>query len=79
MTPGIHARVTNRQFSCLESLLDASLDAYTPNTEFWHDYFSVPQWDRHAQESLLLRIPSIYHDAQEILIHMSDLSGGYIS
>ncbi|KAK4159914.1 hypothetical protein QBC43DRAFT_326336 [Cladorrhinum sp. PSN259] len=62
----------------LEALLDASVEAYEPNTEFWHDYFSVPQWDRVAQESLLLLIPRIYHDAQEILIHMSDLPGGYI-
>ncbi|KAK3687385.1 hypothetical protein B0T22DRAFT_489286 [Podospora appendiculata] len=62
----------------LEALLDAAVDTYEPSTEFWHDYFSVPQWDRHAQQALLLRIPSIYYDAQEILIHMSDLLGGYI-
>jgi len=113
----VHARVTNRHFSCLkaskaswvpvshvwdesirtanqlkahhddaastvlktlETLLDASLDAYDHGTEFWHDYFSVPQWDRPMQQALLLRIPSIYHDAQEILIHMPDLPGGYI-
>jgi len=117
LTCRVHARVTNRHFSCLkasnvswipvshvweesirtanqsqahhddaastvlktlETLLDASLDAYEPGTEFWHDYFSVPQWDRPIQQALLLHIPSIYHDAQEILIHMPDLPGGYI-
>lgn len=62
----------------LVALLDASIDAYAPDTEFWHDYFSVPQWQSHVQESLLLLIPRIYHEAQEILIHMSDLPGEYI-
>ncbi|RYP73598.1 hypothetical protein DL771_003486 [Monosporascus sp. 5C6A] len=62
----------------LTALLDASVDAYGPNVEFWHDYFSVPQWERRTKESLLLRIPAIYHDAQEILVQMSDLPGSYI-
>ncbi|KAH7309704.1 hypothetical protein B0I35DRAFT_440487 [Stachybotrys elegans] len=62
----------------LTALLDASVDAYGPEVEFWHDYFSVPQWERRIQESLLLRIPAIYHDAQEILVQMPDLPGPYI-
>jgi hypothetical protein len=26
----------------LAALLDASVDAFGPGVEFWHDYFSVP-------------------------------------
>ncbi|KAM7205135.1 hypothetical protein V8F20_003272 [Naviculisporaceae sp. PSN 640] len=112
MTSWVHARVTNRHFSCLESsnvlwvpvshvweesirdaneakahhddaaytvlrtlktLLGASLDGYGPGAEFWHDYFSVPQWNRPTQQALLLRIPRIYHDADEVLVHLPDL------
>ncbi|KAJ4308635.1 hypothetical protein N0V84_011984 [Fusarium piperis] len=62
----------------MTALLDASVDAYDSKVEFWHDYFSVPQWEQRTKESLLLRIPAIYHDAKEILIQMSDLPGSHI-
>ncbi|KAL8380913.1 hypothetical protein RB595_005282 [Gaeumannomyces hyphopodioides] len=62
----------------LEALLDASVDSYGPEVEFWHDYFSVPQWEQRTKVSLLLQIPSIYHGAKEILVHMSDIPGAHI-
>jgi hypothetical protein len=58
--------------STLESLFHGAKDAYDPGVEFWHDYFSVPQWEQETKESLLLCLPAIYHLAEEILVHMSD-------
>jgi hypothetical protein len=58
----------------LETLFHGAKDAYHPGVEFWHDYFSVPQWEPVPKNSLLLRLPAIYHLAQEILVHMSDLT-----
>lgn len=48
-------------------------DAYDKETEFWHDYFSVPQWNPAYKEALLLRLPIIYHLADEILVHMAHM------
>ena len=62
----------------LTTLLNASVDAYEPGVEFWHDYFCVPQWRGDVKDALLLRIPAIYHGAQEILVQMPDLPGPYI-
>ncbi|KLU90635.1 hypothetical protein MAPG_10487 [Magnaporthiopsis poae ATCC 64411] len=62
----------------LDALLDASVDAYVPEVEFWHDYFSVPQWEPRTKASLLLRIPSIYHEAKEIVVQMSDIPGAHV-
>lgn len=60
--------------NALVTLLERAEDAYESGVEFWHDYFSVPQWEPEAKESLLLGLPSIYHRAKEILVQMSDLS-----
>lgn len=46
---------------------------YGPEVEFWHDYFSVPQWQSEVKEQLLLRLPAIYHLPDEILVHLEDL------
>ncbi len=62
----------------LTALLDASIDAYGPGVELWHDYFSVPQWRDDVKDALLLRIPAIFHGAEEILVQMPDLPGPYI-
>ena len=59
--------------STIKALLKSSEGAFSPQVEFWHDYFSVPQWDERIQQSLLLCLPSIYHTADEILIQMSDI------
>jgi hypothetical protein len=58
----------------LRGLFDGAETAYQPEVEFWYDYFSVPQWELVSKHALLLRIPAIYHLAQEILVHMSDLT-----
>jgi hypothetical protein len=60
----------------LKALFKGAEDAYGPDVEFWHDYFSVPQWEPKTKESLLLRLPAIYHSSDEILVHMSDLPTG---
>ena len=60
--------------NALGTLLEAAEDAYESGVEFWHDYFSVPQWETEVKESLLLCLPAIYRRAEEILVQMSDLS-----
>jgi hypothetical protein len=57
----------------IEALFKGAQDAYEPEVEFWHDYFSVPQWEPKMKETLLLYLPAIYHSSGEILVHMSDL------
>jgi hypothetical protein len=58
----------------LEALFEGAKDAYDPGVEFWHDYFSVPQWQTAIKDSILLYLPSIYSLAEEILVHMADVS-----
>ena len=65
--------------STLEALFDGAEDAYLPEVEFWHDYVSVPQWEREIKEALLLWLPAIYHLADEILVHMADMPNPFIS
>jgi hypothetical protein len=57
----------------LRDLFEGAENAYGPEVEFWHDYFSVPQWEPKTKESLLLCLPAIYSSCDEILVHMSDL------
>ena len=59
--------------STIKALLESSKGAFSPQVEFWHDYFSVPQWNERIQQSLLLDLPSIYHTADEILVQMSEI------
>ena len=59
--------------STIKALLKSSKGAFSPQVEFWHDYFSVPQWNERIQKSLLLDLPSIYHTADEILVQMSEI------
>lgn len=46
--------------------------AYGPDVEFWHDYFSVPQWQPDVKDQLLVRLPAIYHLPDEILVQLED-------
>jgi len=78
------ARAHNDAAACkllatLEALFQGAEDAYDAGVEFWHDYFSVPQWDLEIKYQLLQYLPAIYHLADEILIHMDDMPGGYVS
>jgi hypothetical protein len=59
--------------STIKALLKSSDGTFSPQVEFWHDYFSVPQWDKRIQKLLLLYLPSIYDTADEILVQMSDI------
>jgi hypothetical protein len=63
----------------LEALFEGSENAYKAGIEFWHDYFSVPQWHAELKDALLLRLPAIYHSADEILVHMADVPSPYVS
>lgn len=70
---------TSTVLSTLEALFEGAEDAYLPEVEFWHDYVSVPQWERETKEALLLWLPAIYHLADEILVHMADMPNPFIS
>jgi hypothetical protein len=42
--------------------------------ELWHDYLSIPQWQRSVQQALLLQLPEIYRAASVCLIHLEDVT-----
>ncbi|KAH7377813.1 hypothetical protein BKA66DRAFT_151133 [Pyrenochaeta sp. MPI-SDFR-AT-0127] len=42
--------------------------------ELWHDYLSIPQWNRPVQQALLLMLPHIYQTAPLCLIHFDDVT-----
>jgi hypothetical protein len=64
---------TTKLIGTLVGLGMGAKSAYGPEVEFWHDYFSVPQWQPEVKEQLLVRLPAIYHLADEILVHLEDL------
>ncbi|RYP05183.1 hypothetical protein DL765_009918 [Monosporascus sp. GIB2] len=72
-----NGRAASRLVQTLEGLFEGAEDAYDEGVEFWHDYFSVPQWNRAVKEALLLRLPAIYHVADEILVHLQDFPPAY--
>jgi hypothetical protein len=63
----------------LEATHEGSADSYPLDVEFWHDYFSVPQWEPSTKEQLLILLPTIYSSAREILIHLSDVPQASVS
>ncbi|KAM7213440.1 hypothetical protein V8F06_011178 [Rhypophila decipiens] len=76
----VHSNAAASQLiKTLEALFAGAEDAYEAGVEFWHDYFSVPQWQNDVKEQLLMRLPAIYHVADEILVHMADLCPSYVS
>lgn len=75
---GHNNAAASKLVATLEALFDdANENAYNVGVEFWHDYFSVPQWHSKLKDALLLRLPAIYYTADEILIHMADISSPY--
>jgi hypothetical protein len=50
-----------------------------PNVEFWHDYLSIPQWQRPVQQALLLILPEIYKMAPVVLIHLEDIASSQLT
>ena len=67
-----------RLVNTLKALFEGSVGAYPTGVEFWHDYFSVPQWQADLKDALLLRLPAIYYSADEILVHMADVPSDYV-
>jgi hypothetical protein len=63
----------------LKDLFEATEEKYHPQTEFWHDYISVPQWDHPTKEALLAWLPALYRLADEILVHMADMPSPFVS
>jgi hypothetical protein len=54
--------------------LIAAMDNFGLDVELWHDYVSVPQWQRDTQQGLLLQLPAIFSYPQVCLIHLDDFS-----
>lgn len=54
--------------------LIAAIDKFGPDTEIWHDYISVPQWQTDTQQRLLLQLPTIFAHPQNCLMHVDDFS-----
>lgn len=67
------AEAASTLLSTIKALTDAASPAYGPEIEFWHDYVSITQWNRRIQKELLLRLPTIYSRADEILVHLDDV------
>lgn len=72
------AEAASAMIACIQTLLESSQGSYSPQVEFWHDYYSVPQWNEQVQQSLLLALPLIYHNANEILVQMSDIAQHHV-
>ena len=54
--------------------LIAAIDKFGPDTEIWHDYISVPQWQTDTQQRLLLQLSTIFAHPQNCLMHVDDFS-----
>ena len=72
------AEATYTMVRSIKTLIESSEEVYSPLVEFWHDYYSVPQWNKQVQESLLLQLPLIYHSADEILVQLSDIAQHHV-
>ncbi|KAH8602952.1 hypothetical protein B0O99DRAFT_16684 [Bisporella sp. PMI_857] len=57
----------------IRTLLAAS-SKYGLDVEIWHDYISVPQWQKEAQQLLLQTISQIFNYAPHALFHWDDVS-----
>jgi hypothetical protein len=47
--------------------------------EVWHDYISIPQWQRSVQQTTLLMLPEIFRTAPFSLIYLDDVSSQTIA
>lgn len=56
----------------------AATKKYGP-IEIWHDYLSVPQWQKETQQQLLLSIPAIYSYPQSTIMHLDDVRACHLS
>jgi hypothetical protein len=53
--------------------LAAAAAEYGIDTEIWHDYLSVPQWETKVQGRLILALPMIFINPSHILMHLDDV------
>lgn len=57
--------------------LAAAAKKYSP-VEIWHDYLSVPQWQKDVQQQLLLSIPAIYSYTESVIMHLDDVKASHL-
>ncbi|KAL8882099.1 MAG: hypothetical protein Q9198_000841 [Flavoplaca austrocitrina] len=72
------AEAASTMIASIHTLFESSQGSYSPQVEFWHDYYSVPQWNKQIRQSLLLALPLIFHNANEILVQMSDITPHHV-
>lgn len=72
------AEAASTMIASIHKIFESSQGSYSPQVEFWHDYYSVPQWNEKIQQSLLLALPLIFHNANEILVQMSDITQHHV-
>lgn len=64
-------------FKVLAEILPIVTAKFSPvfgGVELWHDYISIPQWNRQVQQALLLMLPHIYHISPFCLIYLDDVT-----
>lgn len=47
--------------------------------EFWHDYFSVPQWTDRIKNMILLTIHEIFSHARSVIVHLEDVESDTVN
>ncbi|KAH8692526.1 hypothetical protein GQ44DRAFT_168230 [Phaeosphaeriaceae sp. PMI808] len=58
--------------------ISANFSTATYQAEIWHDYFSVPQWNRKIQQQLLAMLPAIFEAADATIIYLHDISASLV-
>ncbi|KAL0933885.1 uncharacterized protein CTRU02_210684 [Colletotrichum truncatum] len=51
----------------------------TGEWEFWHDYFSVPQWNNSLKTRILISIHNVFSKADHVIFHLDDITPGMVS
>jgi hypothetical protein len=58
--------------------ISANFSTATYRAEIWHDYLSVPQWNRQTQQQLLAMLPEIFEAADATIIYLYDISASLV-
>jgi len=66
-------KATRQVYETTAAVLDAVTRDRSPS-EIWHDYISVPQWQRDVQAVLIRSIPTIYGGPREMVVHWDDMT-----